>query len=71
MTETIKTQIKSNGWHDVEIHDGNIITGDTFKCKQFIKNFLDGKWSPEYRGWIVDPEKLEKYTTPAGTIMVK
>ena len=39
MSETIKTQIKSNGWHDVEIHEGNIITGDTYKCKQFIKNF--------------------------------
>lgn len=67
---TIKTQIKSKGWHDVEI-DGDLITGDTYKCKQFIKNYLDGKWDGNLRGWRVDPELLEKYTTSAGTIMVK
>ncbi len=67
---TIKTQIKSNGWHNVEITD-NVITGDTYPCKQFIKNFLDGKWSQAQQGWIVNPEKLAKYTTEAGTIMVR
>jgi len=70
MTETIKTQIKSNGWHNVEV-TGNIITGDTFKCKEFIKNYLGGKWNAQYGGWIVDPVKLAAHTTPAGTIMSK
>lgn len=65
---TNKTQIKSNGWHDVEINN-NLITGDTFKCKQFIKNFLGGKWDSQAQGWRVNPELLEKYTHPtAGTI---
>ena len=70
MNETIKTQIKSNGWHEVEI-TGNIITGETYKCKEFIKNYLGGKWSAEYKGWIVNPEKLAAHTTPAGTITSK
>jgi hypothetical protein len=65
-----KTQIKSKGWHNVEV-DGNLITGDTFKCSDFIKKYLGGKWDAQAKGWRVDPQLLEKYTTPAGTIMTK
>ncbi len=65
--DTIKTQIKSNGWHDVEIN-GNLVTGDTFACKKFIQDKLGGKWDSARKGWVVDPELLTKYTTPAGTI---
>lgn len=65
---TTQTKIKSNGWHDVEINN-NLITGDTFKCKQFIKNALGGKWDAQAGGWRVDPELLKKHTHPtAGTI---
>lgn len=67
---TVKTQIKSNGWHDVEI-DRDLITGDTFKCKQFIKNYLGGRWDTNQGGWRVNTDLLKKYTTEAGTIMVK
>lgn len=68
---TVKTQIKSNGWHEIEITDGVLITGDTFRCKEFIKKYLDGKWSAKDKGWIVNAEKVAKYTTEAGTIMVR
>lgn len=64
----MKTQIKCGGWHDVEIND-NLITGDTFKVKDFIKRYLGGKWDSNAKGWRVDPKLLEKYTHPtAGTI---
>lgn len=63
----IKTQIKSHGWHNVTV-DGNLITGDTYKCSDFIKSKLGGKWDAQRKGWVVDPDLLKKYTTEAGTI---
>lgn len=66
----MKTQIKANSWHDVEVN-GNLITGDTFPCKEFIKKSLGGKWDSVKKGWIVDPALLAKHTTDAGTITSK
>lgn len=65
----MKVQMKSHGWHDVEVN-GNLITGDTYVCKDMIKKYLGGKWDSEKRGWIVDPELLKKHTGPQGNIMV-
>lgn len=62
-----KTQIKYHGWHDVVV-DGNVITGDTFACKDFIKGKLGGKWDGTRKGWVVDADKLAKHTSAAGTI---
>lgn len=67
---TTETQIKSNGWHKVTV-DGNLITGDTFKVKDFIRKSLGGKWDAERKGWVVDPELLASHTTESGTIMSK
>jgi len=67
---TINTQIKSNGWHKVAL-TGNLLTGDTFKISDFIKKYLGGKWDGQRKGWIVDLEQVAKYTTEAGTIMVR
>jgi len=71
MTERL--QIKSNGWHDAEL-DGDLLTGDTYKCKQFIKNFLGGKWDADSRGWKVDLDLVEKYSqrhSDGRTLMAK
>lgn len=65
MNESKEYQIKSNGWHKV-ILTGNILTGDTFACKEFIKNKLNGKWYPQASGWIVDLNMVAKYN-PEGT----
>jgi hypothetical protein len=62
-----QTQIKSHGWHDVTL-TGDLLTGDTFKCSDFIKKSLGGKWDGQRKGWIVDMEKVAKHTTTAGTI---
>jgi hypothetical protein len=67
--ENRQTQIKSHGWHAVTL-TGNLLTGDTFKCSDFIKKYLGGKWDAARKGWIVDLTQVAKYTTPAGTIMV-
>lgn len=68
--ETKNTQIKSNGWHKVTL-TGNLLTGDTFKCRDFVKKYLGGKWDGQRKGWIVDLAQVAKYTTEAGTIMVR
>lgn len=67
-TETIKTTIKSHGWHDVEIN-GSLMTGDTYPCKDYIVKRLGGKWDKERRGWVVDMEKVRILMTPAGTLI--
>lgn len=68
--DTKNTQIKSNGWHKVSL-TGNLLTGDTFKCSDFIKKYLGGKWDGQRKGYIVDLALVERYTTEAGTIMVR
>jgi hypothetical protein len=38
--------------------DGNIIIGNTYKTRAYLKTFCDAKWDKERKGWIVDTEKL-------------
>lgn len=54
-------QIKSHGWHDVTL-TGNLLTGDTFSVKDFIKKNLLGKWDGAKKGWIVDLDAVTRYT---------
>lgn len=68
--ETKSLKIKSNGWHDVTL-TGDLLTGDTFAAKDFIKKYLNGKWDAARKGWVVDLEAVAKYTTDAGTLMAK
>ena len=38
--------------------NGNVITGDTYPVKDYIKAYLGGKWNAELKGWAVDLTKL-------------
>jgi hypothetical protein len=67
MMDTKNTQIKSHGWHDVTL-TGNLLTGDTFECRDFIKRSLGGKWDAQRKGWIVDLTLVARHTTESGTI---
>lgn len=68
---TTQYQIKSNGWHNVTLN-GNILTGDTFKARDFIKNNLRGKWDGTRKGWIVDLDAVKKYTVEGtNTLMIR
>lgn len=42
--------------------NGNIVTGETFKAKDTIKNSLGGRWDADRKVWIVDLAKVEKAT---------
>ncbi len=40
---------------------GNVLTGNTFPIKEFIKRKLDGKWDAERKVWIVNEQTVQKY----------
>ena len=40
---------------------GNVLTGNTFPIKEFIKRKLDGKWDATQKAWIVNEQTVQKY----------
>ena len=38
--------------------EGNMLTGNTFAVKEYIKSYLGGKWDGNAKAWIVDVEKV-------------
>jgi hypothetical protein len=47
--------------------NGNLITGDTFKAKDYIRNYLAGKWNADAKGWNVDLSLVEKWIDQPGS----
>jgi hypothetical protein len=41
--------------------EGNVLTGNTFPIKEFIKRKLDGKWDATAKVWIVNEQTVQKY----------
>lgn len=37
---------------------GNILSGDTFNFRDYIKTYCDGKWDKDNKVWIVNAEKI-------------
>lgn len=42
--------------------DGNLLTGDTYEARNFIKQYCGGKWDKAAQGWRVDVAKLMALT---------
>ena len=38
--------------------DGNVVTGETFKAKTYIKDAMGGRWDADRKVWIVNSVKL-------------
>lgn len=38
--------------------NGNLITGDTFPVRDYLKQYCDAKWDAANKGWRVNVEKL-------------
>jgi len=55
MNQTLTTR-KSNKIY----RNDNVLTGDTYPIKDYIKTFLGGKWDKESKGWIVDGAQLDR-----------
>lgn len=43
--------------------NGNVLSGDTYKAKEYIKSYWGGKWDAERKTWIVDAETVIKTIT--------
>lgn len=39
---------------------GNLVTGDTYPVKDFLKTYAAAKWDKENNGWRVDTVKLNE-----------
>lgn len=51
--------------------NGNLLTGDTYEIKGYIKSYLDGRWNAEYKGWTVNVEKITALAIGANSIGLK
>lgn len=40
--------------------NGNILTGDTFSMKDYIKSYMDGKWVADKKAWQVNVDKVNR-----------
>lgn len=40
--------------------NGNILTGDTFSMKDYIKAYMGGKWVADQKAWQVDVAKVNR-----------
>lgn len=50
---------------------GDILTGNTFNIKDYIKTYLDGKWVADVKGWRVNVVKLNALlATPGAQIRI-
>jgi hypothetical protein len=40
--------------------NGDLLTGDTFSMKDYIKSYMDGKWVADQKAWRVNVAKVNK-----------
>ncbi len=40
--------------------NGDLLTGDTFSMKDYIKTYMDGKWVAEMKAWRVNVAKVNR-----------
>lgn len=39
---------------------GNLLTGDTYSMKDYIKAYMGGKWVADQKAWQVDVDKVNR-----------
>jgi hypothetical protein len=40
--------------------NGDLLTGDTFSMKDYIKSYMDGKWVADQKAWKVNVDKVNR-----------
>jgi hypothetical protein len=50
--------------------DGNKLSGNTFPVKDWVKNYLGGKWDGDSKTWIVDVAKVNDLIAKGANIYV-
>lgn len=38
--------------------NGDLLTGDTYSMKDYIKSYMDGKWVADQKAWRVNVDKV-------------
>lgn len=66
MTIRIKAR-KSRG---MELN-GNILSGDTYPMRDYIKAYMDGRWNPTTKTWTVDRAKVEQLLATPGALIAE
>lgn len=46
--------------------NGDILSGDTYPVKEYIKKYLDGKWVADQKAWRVDVAKVNRWLNMPG-----
>lgn len=46
--------------------NGDILSGETFAIKEYIKSKLDGKWIADRKAWRVDVAKVNRWLAIPG-----
>ncbi len=49
--------VRINKAQGIELND-NVLSGNTFAAKDYIKSYLGGKWNAESKTWTVDGDKV-------------
>ncbi len=49
--------------------NGNVLSGDTFEVRDYIKKYCGGKWDKDNKVWIVDVNLVNKLLNTAGAIL--
>lgn len=47
---------------------GDILSGDTFAIKSFVKDYLDGKWVADQKAWRINTGKMESILSRSNSI---
>lgn len=64
------THITNRKGNKLQLND-DILTGDTYPMKEYIKARLDGKWIADKKAWRVDVNKVNRWlSTPGAEIFV-
>lgn len=61
------THLTTRKENKIELN-GNLMTGDTFAIKDYIKNYLEGKWNKDVKGWIINLSKLDNVLNTSNSI---
>lgn len=59
------TNIVSRKGHKMQLN-GDILTGDTFAMKDYIKARLSGKWVADQKAWRVDITQVDRWLSTVG-----
>ena len=59
------TNIISRKGHKMQLN-GDMLTGDTFAMKDYIKARLGGKWIADQKAWRVDVNQVNRWLSTVG-----